>query len=604
MDGMEAVPDMSLYKVALIVLGAAGVVIPIFHRLQISSVLGFMLVGMAVGPFGFGALTTHYAWLTAVTIDAPQAIQPVADLGVTLLLFMIGLELSFERLWLMRRLVFGLGALQVTLTASVLTGAGALLGLSATSAIVVGVALAMSSTAVVLQVLSEEKRLHTPTGRGSFSILLFQDLAVVPALFAVGALAPHTLAFSATGFSIAIGQALLAVAGIVALGRLVLRPLFRSVARTRSTELFVAACLFVVIASALATAAAGLSMAIGALIGGLLLAVTEYRRQVEITIEPFKGLLVGVFLISIGLGLDIRTLIAHPIAILAAASGLILVKLLVIAPLARAFGLPWAHSVQSGLLLGPGGEFGFVILTVGGSEALLNHTEIGFVLIVAALTMAMIPLLSKLGQLLAPPLVTKTPVDPSLSLPTIQDVAPRVIVAGFGRVGQTVAAMLEVHSVPYVAIDSDPDLVARQRGRGRPIYYGDMTGVELLRRLHLETARALVITIDDADAAHRLVVSARAERRELLIIARARDAQHAAQLYKSGATDAVPETVEASLQLSEAVLVDIGIAMGPVIASIHQKRTELQADIKAMAPGVDVRSLSRRRLRDALRERD
>jgi monovalent cation:H+ antiporter-2, CPA2 family len=600
---MEAVPDMSLYKVALIVLGAAGVVIPLFHRLRISPVLGFILVGVAVGPFGFGALTSHYAWLTVVTIGAPQAIQPVADLGVTLLLFMIGLELSFERLWLMRRLVFGLGSLQVAVSASVLTGAGALSGLSATSAIVVGIAMTMSSTAVVLQVLSEERRLHTPAGRGSFSILLFQDLAVVPALFAVSALAPNALAFSATGFGIAIAQALLAVAGIVALGRLILRPLFRSVARTRSTELFVAACLFVVIASALATAAAGLSMAVGALIGGLLLAVTEYRRQVEITIEPFKGLLVGVFLISIGMGLDIHTLLAHPVAILAAASGLILVKLLVIAPLARAFGLPWAHSVQSGLLLGPGGEFGFVILTVAGSEALLNQTEVGFVLIVAALTMAMIPLLSKLGQLLAPRLVTKTPLDPSLSPPTIQDMAPRVIVAGFGRVGQTVAAMLEAHAVPYVAIDSDPDLVARQRGRGRPIYYGDMTGVELLRRLHLETARALVITVDDPDAAHRLVVSARAERQEMLIIARARDAQHAAQLYKSGATDAVPETVEASLQLSEAVLADIGIAMGPVIASIHQKRTELQADIKAMAPGADVRSLSRRRLRDALRER-
>jgi CPA2 family monovalent cation:H+ antiporter-2 len=601
---MDAVPDMSLYKVALIVLGAAGVVIPLFHRLRISSVLGFILVGVAVGPFGFGALTAHYPWLKAVTIDAPRAIQPVADLGVTLLMFMIGLELSFERLWLMRRLVFGLGTLQFMVSASVLAGTGALLGLSATSAIVVGIALAMSSTTVVLQVLSEEKRLHTPAGRGSFAILLFQDLAVVPTLIAVSALSPNALAFSVTSFAIAIMQAFLAVAGIVALGRLILRPLFRSVARTRSTDLFVAACLFVVIASALVTAAAGLSMAIGALIGGLLLAVTEYRRQVEITIEPFKGLLVGVFLISIGLGLDVRTLVAHPIVILAAAGGLILVKLLVVAPLARAFGLPWAQGVQSGLLLGPGGEFSFVILTVGGSEALLNHTEVGLALIVAALTMATIPLLSKLGQPLTLRLVKKTPLDTSLSVLSIQDVAPRVIVVGFGRVGQTVATMLEAHKVPYVAIDADPDLVAKQRGRGTPIYYGDMTRIELLRRLHLEAARALVITVDDPDAALRLVVSARAERPELLIVARARDAQHAAQLYNSGATDAVPETVEASLQLSEAVLVDIGIAMGPVIASIHQRRSELQADIKAMAPGVNVRSLSRRRLRDALRERE
>ncbi len=600
---MEAVPDIAFYKESLIVLGAAGVVIPLFHRLQISSVVGFMLVGIVVGPFGLGALAARYPWLAAVTIDDPHAIQPVADLGVTLLLFMIGLELSFERLWLMRRLVFGLGALQVTVSACVLTGAGILLGLSPTSAVIAGIALTMSSTAVVLQVLSEEKRLHTPAGRGSFSILLFQDLAVVPALFAVTALDPNARAFSAAGLGIAMGQALLTIAGIVALGRLVLRPLFRSVARTRSVELFVAACLFVVIASALATAAAGLSMAIGALIGGLLLAVTEYRRQVEITIDPFKGLLVGVFLISIGLGLDIPLFISHPIAILGAAAGLIAVKALVIAPLARAFGLPWAHSVQSGLLLGPGGEFGFVILAIAGSEKLLTGTEGQFVLIVVALTMAMIPYLSKLGQALAPRLVTKVPIDPTLLLPAAQEGPPPVILAGFGRVGQLVAAMLDAHAVPYVAIDQDPDLVAGQRDRGRKIYYGDMTRTELLHGLHLENARALVITLNDPDVAQRLVAGARAERRDLLIIARARDARHAAQLYKSGASDAVPETVEASLQLSEAVLVDIGIPMGPVIASIHEKRGELQADIKAMAPGAEVRSLSWRRLRDALQKR-
>ena len=599
---MEAVADMSVYKVALIVLGAAGIVIPLFHRLQISSVLGFMLVGVAVGPNGFGVLTTRYPWLTAVTIDSPHAIQPIADLGVTLLLFMIGLELSFERIWLMRRLVFGLGALQVTISAAMLTGAGIVLGLRTTGAAVAGIALAMSSTAVVLQVLSEEKRLHTAAGRGSFAILLFQDLAVVPALIGVSALAPTARAFTLIGLGLAVGQAILAISGIVALGRLVLRPLFRSVARTRSVELFVAACLFVVIASALATAAAGLSMAIGALIGGLLLAVTEYRRQVEITIEPFKGLLVGVFLISIGLGLDLRLLVAHPFAIVGAAGGLILVKLLVIVPLARVFGLAWSQCLQSGLLLGPGGEFGFVLLTAGGAEALLTRTESGFVLIVTALTMAMIPLLSKLGTMLAPHLATKVRIDPRLLLPAIPEGEPQVIVVGFGRVGQVVAAMLETHKVPYVAIDADPDLVALQRNRGRPIYYGDMTRIELLRRLHLENARALVITVDDPEAAQRLVAGARAERRNMLIIARARDAAHAAQLYRSGASDAVPETVEASLQLSEAVLVDIGVAMGPVIASIHEKRSELQADIKALAPGVEVRSLSRRRLRDALQK--
>src|ERR1700758_4700446 len=316
---METAPlDISVYKQALIVLGAAGVVIPLFHRLHVSSVLGFMFVGIVVGPFGLASLAPHLPWLSAITISAPQAIDPIARLGVVLLLFMIGLELSFERLWVMRRLVFGLGALQVVLCAAMLAAAAAMLGYSRISAMVIGLALAMSSTAVVIQVLSEERRLNTSVGRTSFGILLFQDLAVVPVLFVLSTIAPTTHAGNAAGIGLVVGQALLTVAAIVALGRLVLRPLFRSVACTRSAEVFVAACLLVVIVTGLATAAAGLSMALGALIGGLLLAGTEYHRQVEVTIEPFKGLAVGVFLISIGMSLDIRPLAPQPLLVFAA----------------------------------------------------------------------------------------------------------------------------------------------------------------------------------------------------------------------------------------------------------------------------------------------
>ena len=369
---METAPlDISFYKQALIVLGAAGVVIPLFHRLHVSPVLGFMLVGIAVGPFGFGSLTTHLPWLSAITISAPASIEPIAHLGVVLLLFMIGLELSFERLWVMRRLVFGLGALQVVLCAALLAGVAIVVGHNRISAGVIGLALAMSSTAVVIQVLSEEKRLNTATGRTSFAILLFQDLAVMPILLVLGIFAPTTRISSVAALGVAVGQALLVVAAIVALGRLVLRPLFRSVARTRSAELFVAACLLVVIVVGLATAAAGLSMALGALIGGLLLAGTEYRRQVEVTIEPFKGLAVGVFLISIGMSLDIRTAAAEPLLVLGGAGCVVLLKLLVVAGLARAFGLNWAHSLHTGLLLGPGGEFAFVIVSVASGASLL-----------------------------------------------------------------------------------------------------------------------------------------------------------------------------------------------------------------------------------------
>ena len=251
--------DMSLYKDALVVLGAAGVVIPLFHRLRISSVVGFMLVGVVVGPFGIASLAPHLHILSAITISEPDLIAPIADLGVALLLFMIGLELSFERLWTMRRLVFGLGSLQVVGCAAVLVAAAVAIGQDWHTAVVIGLALAMSSTAVVIQVLSEEKRLNTATGRPAFAVLLFQDLAVVPILFAVGALSSAGRAVTAAEVGIAVGQAVLAVAAIVALGRLVLRPLFRSVAHTRSAELFVAACLLVVIATGLATAEAGLS---------------------------------------------------------------------------------------------------------------------------------------------------------------------------------------------------------------------------------------------------------------------------------------------------------------------------------------------------------
>ena len=522
---MEATPlETSFYKEALIVLGAAGVVIPLFHRLRISSVLGFMLVGIVVGPFGLNSFAAYLPWLSAITISAPDSIEPIAHLGVVLLLFMIGLELSFERLWVMRRLVFGLGSLQVVLCAAVLAGAAILLGHSRVSAVVIGLALAMSSTAVVIQVLSEEKRLNTATGRTSFAILLFQDVAVVPVLFMLSALGPTNHAGSTASFGLAIGQALLAVAGIVALGRLVLRPLFRSVARTRSAELFVAACLLVVIATGLITAAAGLSMALGALIGGLLLAGTEYRRQVEVTIDPFKGLLVGVFLISIGMSLDLGTVAAQPLFVFGVAGGIVLLKLLVIVLLARAFGLNWANSLRTGMMLGPGGEFAFVIVSVAIGEHLLAPETAKAVLFVTALTMATIPLLSRLGDRLAPHLAPKTPFDPGLLVPEVSDPLPRVIIAGFGRVGQTVAEMLQVHKVPYVAIDRDPDRVARQRAQGAPVYFGDMTQIDLLRRLRLDMARALVVTLDDRAAANELVAGARAERADLLIVVRARDA--------------------------------------------------------------------------------
>jgi K+:H+ antiporter len=452
----------------------------------------------------------------------------------------------------------------------------------------------MSSTAVVVQVLSQEERLGAPVGRASLAILLLQDLAAVPVLFLLSV-------FGASGgsFTWSIAEAIVVVLGLIIAGRLVLRPLFRSVARTGSPELFVAACLLVILATGLATATIDLPMELGSLIAGLLLAETEFRRQIEVTIEPFKGLLLGVFLISVGMSLDLGDIASGASDVVIGSIVLVAVKAGIIACLARGFGLRWVTGVQAGLLLGPGGEFGFVILGLARAEGLIDANAARFPLVLAAVTMACIPLLSALGRRVSRRVAAEA-IDPELLAAPPDDTTPRVIIAGFGRVGVTVASMLEAHDVPYVAVDSDADQVAAQRELRRPVYWGDIAQPELLRRLHINSARALVATMSDHAATDRLVAAARAERDDVLIVVRARDARHAAHLYGIGATDAVPETIEASLQLSEAVLIDLGVPMGPVIASIHERRAQLQAEIKAMAPHADIRPLGRRRLRDTL----
>jgi monovalent cation:H+ antiporter-2, CPA2 family len=593
-------PDVGtgLLKPALIILAAAAVVIPLFHRLRVSPVLGFMLVGMLVGPFGLAGLADRLPPIGAVTIARPETIAPIGEWGISMLMFMIGLELSLERLRVMRRLVFGLGALQFGLCALAVTMAALARDAPIGAAAVAGLALSMSSTAVVVQVLSYEKRLGGTVGRTSLAMLLFQDIVAVPVLFAISVPGADPARDNGAAFAWAIGQGIVVVLSLIAGGKVLLRPLFRSVARTDSPELFVAACLLVILATSLATASAGLPMELGALIAGLLLAETEYRRQIEVTIEPFKGLLLGVFLTYVGMSLDLGHIIHDAPRLLGSFALLLVTKLAIIAALVRLFGLPWLVGLQAGLLLGPGGEFGFVILGLARAEHLLDQTTADLLLILTASTMACIPLLSTLGNRIARRAAGAGSLDSELLAAMPADGSPRVILAGFGRVGETVAAMLEVHRIPYVAVDTDPDRVAALRKLGRPIIWGDISRIELLRRVYIETARALIVTMNDHAASDRLVVAARAERADLLIVARARDARHAAHLYAVGATDAVPETIEASLQLSEAVLLDLGIPMGPVIATIHEKRDEFQAQIRSMAPGAAVRPLGRQRLSD------
>lgn len=562
------------YKDLVLFLATAAVVVPLFRRWKISPILGFLGAGVLLGPHGLGRLGGELPWLRYFTVNNPEEIDQLAEFGVVFLLFMIGLELSWERLRLMRRYVFGLGAAQVTLCLAAIAGAAMALGQPPATAAAIGAALALSSTAIVMQILVDEKRQHSQAGRATFSVLLFQDLAVAPILVTLAVLGRGDAEALSPRLLLAFAPAAIGLFALVAGARLLLRPMFRSVARARSEELFMAACLLVVIGAGMASAFAGLSMALGAFVAGLLLAETEFRHEIEVTIEPFKGLLLGLFFVSVGIHLDISRLIAEPSTILTIAIGMIVLNATVVLLLGRLFGLTAEASVESALLLAGGGEFAFVILSTAMAEGVVPPAIGQAVLVAATLSMALIPLLAWAAARirLQPRSVQEIAVEPR---PLAGD-SPRVLVVGYGRVGRLVADMLSRHQLGWVGAERDAKLVEAARRAGEPIFYGDASRPELLRRCGLAEATALVVTMDDPEAVEAVVATARELRADLPIVARARDARQAQRLYELGATDAVPETMEASLQLSEAVLVESGVPMGLIIASIHERRDEFR----------------------------
>lgn len=559
-------PDQ--YKEGLIFLATAGIVVPLFRRLQVSPVLGFLVAGAALGPWGLGAAAHEFAWLSVFALDDLEQIAPVAQFGVVFLLFMLGLELSWERLVLMRKLLFGFGTIQVFSCAALLTFLARTVGIPSMSAVVVGFGLALSSTAIVVPVLAENRRLSSAPGRAVFAALLFQDLMVAPLLFVVSMLGPHGGSLRVAIVSILL-PALVGLSIIVLGGRLVLRPLFHLVASAGSTEFFMAACLLVVIGTGVVTATSGLSMALGAFVAGILLAETEYRREIEVTIEPFKGLALGLFFVSVGASLEFSRLFAEPLRIFEIAAGFVLAKFCVTWISGRVMRLPARIAAEAALMLGPGGEFAFVLLGAAvATNALSPQTGADAVLAVT-LSMFVIPVFGALVQRWVA-LQGAPPFDAPSYLE--RDAAPGAIIIGYGRVGQLVGEMLHEHAIPFLAVDTNAALVRQFRAQGVDIHWGNASRPEFLARSGLGRARALVVTMDKPAEVETIVGAARANHPDLTIVARARDAQHATVLYGLGASDAVPETIEASLQLAEAVLVDIGIPMGHVIASIHEKR--------------------------------
>jgi CPA2 family monovalent cation:H+ antiporter-2 len=582
--------DLSIYKEALLFLATAGVVAPLFFRLRISPVLGYLLAGVALGPYGLGALVKKAPWLSGFAINV-ESIDRLAAFGVVALLFTMGLELSFERLRLMRRLVFGLGLGQVVLTTLALGAVAWTLGLRPASAATIGAALAMSSTAIVIPVLVESKRLGAPVGRASFSVLLFQDLAVAPLLVMAGAVAGGSERGLGWALFSALVPAALALAALIVFGRIALRPFFHFVAETKSPEFFMAACLLVVLGAGLTAAASRLSMALGAFVAGLLLAETQYRREIEVTIEPFKGLLLGLYFVSVGAEINPALILARPGLILGLAAALIAVKGPILIGLAQAFRLPARVGAEMAMLLGPGGEFGFVMIGAALAGGLVDRSLATTLVSAIAISMIAIPALAKLGQRIGS--APRPQADGVREETPPGDEDGRVVIVGYGRVGTLIGDMLDVHKIPFIAVDRDARLVARARAAGKRVYYGDASRPDYLRRCGLETARAVVVTMDSPSANEAVVTTTRGLRQDVTLVARAHDANHARALYALGVTDAVPETIEASLQLSEAVLVDIGVPMGFVIASVHEKREEYRKIL--IAAGAPERSRSTRK---------
>ncbi len=570
----------------LIFLGAAGVVAPALHRLGVSPVLAFLLIGLAVGPTGLGRFAEDAAWLSYVTIDNVEPARALAEIGVVLLLFLIGLEVSGPRLWAMRRLVFGLGAAQILLSGAVIAAIAYFWGNGVAAAVIIGSAFALSSTAIVLQLISEGGRLGAPTGRASLAILLMQDLAVVPILLFVSIMGADTGGSPGMAVLRAGAVALGVIAVIFVAGRLGARPFLRAVALTKSPELFTAAVLLLIVATAGLTAASGLSVALGAFLAGLLLAETEFRHDVEVTLAPFKGLFLGLFFMSVGMTVDLGLAMSTPFLFLYSVIGLLVLKALIVIGLARAFGVAWPAAVETGLLLATGGEFAFIIIEQAAATPLgvIPHDVAQFMVVIAGASMLLTPLLAVIGRRLGAALekrdalvATTGDVDP--------DMRGHVIVVGYGRIGRLLGEVLGAQGREHIALDADAAIVLRERRKGAAVYFGDARKLAMLRALGADRAAAVVVTTDHAEAAEAIVSASHREWPHVPVYARARDVEHGVRLANVGADQVTLEALETSLELTAAVLQGLGVSNEARHAVIDaRRRAELETIMRDREP--------------------
>jgi len=558
---------------ALVFLVFAGVLIPLLQRLRINQVLGFLVVGVVVGPHGLGQWSGQWPWLAAVTFNDASGVSQLAELGVLFLMFMIGLELSTQRLWALRQRVFATGGAQVVLSAAFIGGLALAFGNAWQPALVLGLVLALSSTAVVMQLLTQRQALATPMGQAVFSVLMLQDLVVVPLLILIDLLGPEAGEHIGAILGMTVLKSVGAVLLIFVVGRRLIQPVFRAFASRHQPEVFVALTLLTTMGIASLTEAAGLSLALGALLAGLLLAETEYRHEVEVTIEPFKGLLMGLFFMSVGMGLDLRAVAQEPLWVPLSVVGLITIKALVVGLLFRWSGLSWGRSLEGGLLLGQGGEFAFIVVGYAATAGLMTSPVSQFILLVVGLSLLITPVLARWGTLLGDRLDARlTPPTQAAKeeLPDYQ--SGHVVLAGFGRVGQLTADVLRGQGVPFIALEQDANVVAQWRARGEPVFYGNAARPELLHKLHVDRASVVVITMDHPASTLHAVKAIREACPQLPIVARSRDEKHAQELSRLGANQVIPETLETGLQLSAAVLHSLGVPELAISQVIERER--------------------------------
>ncbi|QBE62385.1 cation:proton antiporter domain-containing protein [Pseudoduganella lutea] len=553
----------------LLFLLLAGLAVPLLQRLRINQMPGFLLVGLCFGPHGLGTWAGAAPWLADITFHDVEGAKMFGELGILFLMFMIGLELSPAKIWALRRDVFGSGVLQLVLTAAAIGAIAFAFGNPAAPALTIGLTLAMSSTAVVMQLLVRAGALATPLGQACFGILMLQDLAVVPVLILVKGLAGSAGAALGWTLLLALAKAAATIALVYVAGRRLARPLFAAFAVQRQPEVFVALILLLTLGVGAATAAAGLSMALGALLAGLLLADTEFQYEVEIIVEPFRGLLMGMFFMAVGMELDLRIVARYPLLLPLSVIGLLCVKGGVIALVLRRLG--WRRAVHAGLLMGQGGEFAFIILGYAVGSSLLDGETGQFMLVLVTASMLATPGAAALGERIAQ---RGGPGDTAAASAEPAWRGGHIIIGGYGRVGRLVADVLARQGIACVAVERDHQLAAAGRASASNVYSGDASMPDMMARLGAGSAAGVVLTMDDPKAALQATHALRRHYPSLPIFARARDEMHARLLKDAGADGVISETVESGLQLAHFALGAAGMPEGAAGLHIGVERAE------------------------------